>query len=88
MHASVTTTTDRNRLPQSDLVLVALEIAVPLGVVDLIGGVLLARPLSALSIFRTPFYDWATVVCAVWALLVLNRGPFAAPGTGKNRAKE
>ena len=88
MRASVTTTANRNRLLQSDLVLVVLEIAVPVGVVDLIGGMILAGRLSALSIFRVPFYDWATVVCAVWALLVQNRGPFAAPRTSKSRAKE
>ena len=88
MVRSVTMTTDRNRPPQSDLVLLALEIALPVGVVNLIGSVKLAVPLSALSIFRIPFYDWATVVCAVWALLVLNRGPFVAPRTCKGRAKE
>jgi hypothetical protein len=46
------------------------------GVVDLIGG---GVPLSVLSIFSVPFYDWASIVCAVWALLVLNR---------KSRAEE
>ena len=69
MQAREATTTNGNRLPQSDLLLLALEIAVPVGVVDLIG----AGPLSALSIFSVPFYDWASIVCAVWALLVLNR---------------
>ena len=88
MNARVTTTTSRNRLPQSDLVLLALEIAVPVGVVDLLGSVMRAGPLSALSVFHIPFYDWATVICAVWALLVLNRGPFAAPLTRQSRAKE
>jgi hypothetical protein len=83
MRASVTMTANRNRFLQSDLVLVVLEIAVPVGVVDLICGGMLAGRLSALTIFRIPFYDWATVVCAVWALLVLNRGPFVAPRTGK-----
>jgi len=76
MQARETTATNGNRLLQSDLLLLALHIAVPVGVVDLIGG---GVPLSALSIFSVPFYDWASVVCAVWALLVLNR---------KNRAEE
>ena len=58
------------------LLLLALHIAVPVGVVDLIGG---GVALSALSIFSVPFYDWASVVFAVWALLVLNR---------KSRAEE
>ena len=70
MQARQTTTTNGNRLLQSDLLLLALHIAVPVGVVDLIGG---GVPLSALSIFSVPFYDWASVACAVWALLVLNR---------------
>ena len=70
MQARETTTTNGNRLLQSDLLLLALHIAVPVGVVDLIGG---GVPLSALSIFSVPFYDWASIVCAVWALLVLNR---------------
>ena len=70
MHARETTTSTRNRFPQSDLLLLSLQIAVPVRVVDLIGG---GVPLSALSIFSVLFYDWASVVCAVWALLVLNR---------------
>jgi hypothetical protein len=76
MQARETTTTNGNRLLQSDLLLLALQIAVPVGVVDLIGG---GVALSALSIFSVPFYDWASVVFAVWALLVLNR---------KSRAEE
>jgi len=76
MQARETTTTNGNRLPQSDLLLLALHIAVPVGVVDLIG---VGVPLSALSIFSVPFYDWASVVCAVWVLLVLKC---------KNRAEE
>ena len=69
MQARETTTTNGNRLLRGDLLLLALHIAVPVGVVDLIGG---GVPLSALSIFSVPFYDWASIVCAVWALLVLN----------------
>jgi hypothetical protein len=69
MQARETTTTNGNRLLQGDLLLLALHIAVPVGVVDLIGG---GVPLSALSIFSVPFYDWASIVCAVWTLLVLN----------------
>jgi hypothetical protein len=69
MQARETTTSNGNRLLQSDLLL-ALHIAVPVAVVDVIGG---GVPLSALSIFSVPFYDWASVLCAVWALLVLNR---------------
>jgi hypothetical protein len=70
MQARETTTTNGNRLLQSDLLLLALHIAVPMAVVDLIGG---GVPLSAVSIFSVRFYDWASVVCAVWALLILNR---------------
>ena len=70
MQAREATTTPGNRFLQSDLLLLALHIAVPVGVVDLIGG---GVPLSALSIFSVPFYDWASVVCAVWALLVFDR---------------
>ena len=69
MQARKTTTSTRSRFQQSDLLLLALQIAVPVGVVDLVGG---GGPLSALPIFSVPFYDWASVVCAVWALLVLN----------------
>ena len=47
MDARGTTTSNRNRLPQSSLLLLALQIAVPVGVVDLVGG---GVPLSALSI--------------------------------------
>jgi hypothetical protein len=70
MQAREATTSNRSRFPQSDLLLLALQIAVPVGVVDLIGGV---GPLSALSIFSVPCSDWAAILRAVWALLVLNR---------------
>ena len=71
MQAREATTSSRSRFPQSDLLLLALQIAVPVGVVDLIGG---GGPLSALSIFSVPFLDWAAIIRAVfWALLVLNR---------------
>ena len=69
MQAREATTSNRSRFPQSDLLLLALQIAVPVGVVDLIGGGWAA--LSAVnlqcSVFRLGSYR------AVWALLVLNR---------------
>ena len=85
---NTTTTTNRHRLLHGDLVLLALEVAAPVGVVNLIGGVMLAGRLSALSIVRIPFYDWASAGCAVWALLVLNHGPFKVGRIWKGRAKE
>jgi hypothetical protein len=51
-------------------VLLALQIAIPVGAVDLVGG---SVPLSALSFFSVPFYGWAAIGHPVWALLVLNR---------------
>ena len=87
MHTSATTT-NRQRLFHSDLVLLALEIAIPVGVVDLIGGVMSAGRVSALSIVRARYCDWASAGCAVWALLVLNRGPFRVARIWKSRAKE
>ena len=83
-----TTTTNRHRLLHGDLVLLAVEVAAPVGVVNLIGGVMLAGRLSALSIVRIPFYDWASAGCAVWVLLVLNHGPFRVGRIWKGRAKE
>ena len=87
MHTSATTN-NRHRIFRSDLVLLVLEVAAPVGVVNLIGGVMLAGRLSALSIVRIPFYDWASAGCAVWALLVLNHGPFRVGRIWKGRAKE
>ncbi len=82
------TRTNRPRLFRSDLVLLALEIAVPAGVANLIACAISAGRVSALSIVSIPFYDWATAGCAVWALLVLNRGPFKVTRIWKSRAKE
>ena len=87
MHTSATTT-NRHRLLHGDLVLLVLEIAVPVGVVNLIGGVMLTGRVSALSMVSIPFYDWTSAGCAVWALLVLNRGPFRVARLWKSRAKE
>lgn len=77
------TTTNCSRFLGSDLLL-ALEIALPIGGVNVIGGVIRPGPLLAFSVFRVPFSDWATVVCAVWVLVVLNCGPFVAPRTHRN----
>ena len=82
------TMTNRHRLLHNDLVLLAMEIAIPVGVVDLIGGVMLAGRVSALSIVSARFYEWASAGCAVWALLVLNHGPFKVTPIWKSRAKE
>ena len=49
MHARETTTSNRSRLPQSGLLLLALQIAVPVGVVDLVGG---GVPLWALLVLN------------------------------------
>lgn len=88
MRTSEARTTSRHQLLRRDLVLLGLEIGVPVGVVDLIDGALLAGRISTLSIFRIPLYDWATVGCAVWVLLVLNRGPFEIARICRSRAKE
>ena len=82
------TTTNRLLIFHSDLVLLVLEMAIPVGVVDLIAGVMSAGRVSSLSIISAPFYDWASAGCAVWALLVLNRGPFKVPRIWKSCAKE
>ena len=87
MHTSATTN-NRHRIVRSDLVLLVLEVAVPIAVVNLIAGLMSAGRVSALSVVRIPFYDWATAGCAVWALLVLNRGPLKVARIWKSRAKE
>ena len=87
MHTRETTTNGRRPL-HIDLVLLALEIAVPVGAVNLIAGVMSAGRGTALSIVRIPFYDWGSVGCAVWAFVVLNRGPFKVARIWKSRAKE
>jgi hypothetical protein len=72
----------------SDLAVLAIEIAVPLAFVNLVGALTMMGWRSAFSILNIPVYDWSPVVCAVWVLLVLHYGPLFAPKPQKERGTE
>ena len=77
-----------NKLLLGDLILFAFEIGFPVMLLGLTGVFMLAAPVSVPSILNVPFYDWSTILCAAWVLLVLNGGPFLVPRVGKSRAEE
>jgi hypothetical protein len=56
-----------------DLMHFLLQIATPAVAVNFL---VFARADAALSLFGIPFCDWASIVCAIWALLVVHHGPF------------
>jgi predicted permease len=61
-----------------------LQIATPAVAVNFL---VLARADAALSLFAIPFYDWASIACAIWALFVVHHGPFLVLD-GPKRLKE
>src|SRR5579862_6267484 len=68
--------TNRNPRERHELVHFVLQIAAPAVEVDLLT---LTRGDAALSVLGVPFFDWAPVACAIWALLVVYCGPFGIP---------
>ena len=75
----------RNKPGLSDLAVLAIEIAVPVAFVNLVGVLTMMGWLSPLSILNIPVYDWSPVVCAVWMLLVLHYGSLLAPKPERER---
>lgn len=78
----------RSKPVLSDLAVLAIEIAVPVAFVNLVGVLTMMGWLSAFSILNIPVYDWSPVVCAVWVLLVLHYGPLFAPKPQNERGTE
>lgn len=59
-----------------DEVLFVVQIGLPRAFAD----VLPTTQIDArLTVFGVSFADWSTVVCAIWALLVVCHGPFTIP---------
>ncbi len=65
--------TDRDSRQNRDLMHFLLQIATPAVAVNFL---VLAHADTAFSLFGIPFCDWGSIVCAIWALLVVHHGPF------------
>jgi len=62
------------------MVLLVLEVVIPVALANLIEALTIAGYLPELSLLDLPLYAWALAASAVWVLVVLNCGPFLAPG--------
>jgi hypothetical protein len=62
------------------ITLLLLEIVIPMALANLIEALTIAGYLPEFSILDAPLYGWAVALCALWALLVLNCGPFLTLG--------
>ena len=71
-----------------DMTLLLLEIAIPVSLANLVEALTMAGYLPEFSLLEVPLYWWAVAGCAVWVLVVLNCGPFQAPGVSERWRKE
>ena len=69
------------------MVLLVLEVVIPVALANLIEALTIAGYLPELSLLDLPLYAWALAACAVWVLVVLNWGPFLAPGRSEGERK-
>ena len=77
----------RHGLLNSDLVLHALESGISVAFINVIGALVAVTHLAELCYPKFPFADWSPIVCAIWALLVLNSGTFPVQCPSGNRAR-
>lgn len=69
------------------MVLLVLEVVIPVALANLIEALTIAGYLPELSLLDLPLYVWALAASAVWVLVVLNCGPFLAPGRSEGEWK-
>ena len=70
------------------LALLVLEIVIPVPLINLVDILTIAGYLPEFYILNSSLYEWSLVACAVWALLVLNWGPFLAPDSSEREGRE
>ena len=70
------------------MTLLLVEIVVPVALANLVEALTITGYLPEVSLLETPLYWWAVAACALWALVVLDCGPFLAPGRRERRRKE
>ena len=74
-------------LLNNDLVLLALQIGVPVAFINVIADLTATTHLLTISFLKLPFGDWIPILCALWVLLVLHRGPFVVRSARGDRTK-
>jgi hypothetical protein len=62
------------------MTLVLLEIVIPVALANLVEALTITGYVPDLSLLGAPLYGWAVAACSLWALVVLNCGPFLTPG--------
>jgi hypothetical protein len=77
-----------NRGALRDLALFALEIVIPVALIDVVAVLTMAGWLSDLAILDIPFYEWSPIMCAASVLVVLNSGPLLMRTSGKDTGQE
>ena len=70
------------------MALLLLQIVIPVALANLVGALTMAGYLPEFSLLDLPLYGWALAACALWALVVLNCGPFLATGRSERKGKE
>ena len=70
------------------MTLLVLQIVIPVALANLVEALTITGHLPAFSLLDVPLYGWAVAACALWALVVLNCGPFPTPGRRERKRME
>jgi hypothetical protein len=69
------------------ITLLLLQIVIPVALANLVEVLTITGYLRAFSLLDVPLYGWAVAACALWALVVLNCGPFLIPGHSERKRR-
>ena len=69
------------------MALLLLQIVIPAALANLVEALTITGYLPAFSLLDVPLYGWAVAACALWALVVLNCGPFLTPGRSERKRR-
>jgi hypothetical protein len=69
------------------MTLLILQIVIPVALANLVEALTITGYLSAFTLLGGPLYGWAVAACALWAIVVLNCGPFLTPGSSERKRR-
>jgi hypothetical protein len=77
----------RTKAVLGGMTLLLLQIVIPVALANLVEALTITGYLPAFSLLDVPLYGWAVAACALWALVVLNSGPFLTRGRSERKRR-
>ena len=77
----------RTKAMLGGMTLLLLQIVIPVALANLVEALTITGYLPAFSLLYVPLYGWAIAACALWALVVLNCGPFLTLGRSERKRR-